>query len=97
MQGLTLEQLGERIVLEDSDGSEKMGVAGNTVWRWENEQWRLDNIKISAIAHALNLENPEDLQRPPGRKSIDAMLASESDEMVKSVADFLASMKKQAS
>lgn len=96
-QGLTLEQLGGRVVLEAPDGSEKIGVAENTIWRWENEQWRLDNIKVAALAHALGLENSEDLQRPPGRRSIDAMLHGESNEMVKSVADLIDQMKKRAS
>lgn len=64
-RGLTLDQLANRI-----------GVAENTVWRWENEQHRLNPEKIAALAHHLDLE-PEELWQPPTanpRPSLDSLL-----------------------
>lgn len=52
----------------------RMDVSRTTVWRWANEQWRLDPGKMEALATAIGLDSPIDLYRPPERPSIDAIL-----------------------
>ena len=51
----------------------RLEVSRETVWRWENEQHRLNPGKIAAYADALGIE-PEQLFGPPGRPSADALL-----------------------
>jgi transcriptional regulator with XRE-family HTH domain len=56
--------------LNDAALGRLMGVSATTVWRWRNEQHRLDPEKIAAIADALGLEDARDLFRPPARPGI---------------------------
>lgn len=75
-QGLTLEQLGGRV-----------GVERNTIWRWENDQRQVTPSKAEALADALGLEHWTDLTRPPGVRSLDAMLADQPDDIRETVLD----------
>lgn len=85
-QGLTLDQLGGRL-----------GVERNTVWRWETHQDRLNPSKMAAIADALGLDSWTDLARPPGRTSLDAMLADQPDDVRATVVDIVARLTRRAS
>lgn len=75
--------------LKDADIANRVepNVAPVTVWRWRKEQWRLDPEKIAALAHAIGLEGPEDLYRPPGRESIDAALREAPEAVYEAVRD----------
>lgn len=84
-RGLTLEQLGGRC-----------GVERNTVWRWENQQHRLNPIKQAQIAEALDLA-PEELWHPPPRRSLDAMVKDESEDVQAMAADIVSRLVKRAS
>lgn len=85
-RGLSLEAMGGRL-----------GVEKNTVWRWENEQHRLNPGKQAHIAHALDLE-VTDLFRPPSsRLSIDALLRDAPDDVFEDVTDLVKRFLKRAS
>lgn len=64
-----------------------LGVSRTTVWRWANEQWRLDPGKIEALADAIGLDSPVDLYRPPGRESIDGVLGNATEEVYQATLD----------
>jgi transcriptional regulator with XRE-family HTH domain len=85
-QGLSLEQMAGR-----------MNVERNTIWRWEKEQHRLNPDKIAEIADALGLDHWTDLARPPGIRSLDAMLAGQSSEVRDTVIDIVARLTRKAS
>lgn len=72
--------------LSDIDLAGRLDTSRTTVWRWRNEQWRLDPAKIAALASAMNLE-PVDLYRLPGRESIDAQLKDAPTEVYEAVRD----------
>jgi transcriptional regulator with XRE-family HTH domain len=74
----------------------RIGVARNTIWRWKTEQHRLNPEKIAALATALDLQ-PEDLWRPPGRQSIDAVLAESPDDLYATAFDIVTRLAKRAS
>lgn len=78
-QGLTLDQLAGRV-----------GVERNTIWRWENDQRQVTPEKAGALADALGLPDWTDLTRPPGVRSIDAMLADQSDDIREIALDIVA-------
>lgn len=59
--------------LSDQQAATKLGVNRETVWRWQEEQHRLDPQKILQIADVCGVE-PGDLWRMPGFRSIDKML-----------------------
>lgn len=83
-RGLTLKELGARIRTHRSPD----GVDANTVWRWENEQNRLNAEKLATIADALSLADPDALLRPPGaRESLDALLKDADDDTFNDVVD----------
>lgn len=84
--GLTLDQLGGRLDVER-----------NTIWRWENEPDRLNPSKMEALADALGLDSWTDLARPPGRTSLDAMLADQPDDVRATVVDIVARLTRRAS
>lgn len=77
-QGLSLEQLATRLNVER-----------NTIWRWEKEQHRLNLEKMGDIAYALGFDHWTELARPPGDRSIDAMLAGQSDDTKDIVVDIV--------
>jgi transcriptional regulator with XRE-family HTH domain len=66
----------------------RIGVERQTVNRWMKEQSRLRPDKIAAIARALDME-PEELNRPPSRPSLDAILKDASDDDVKEAAKMI--------
>lgn len=74
--GLTLEQVAGRV-----------GVERNTIWRWENDQRQVTPDKAAALADALSLPDWTDLTRPPGVRSIDAMLADQPADIRDTVLD----------
>lgn len=57
-----------------------LGIERESVYRLERELWRVNSEKQAAYAEGLGLE-PEDLWRPPGAPSLDAMVATASDEL----------------
>lgn len=65
--------------LTDTSLGKKFGVTRTTVWRWRNEQWRLDPMKIADLAEKMGI-SPQDLYRPPRRQSIDAVMQDASDD-----------------
>ena len=67
-----------------------------TVWRWVKEQDRLNPSKMAEIAHALDLEI-EELFRPPPRRSLDAMLKDQSEDIQDMAADIVSRLIKRAS
>ena len=75
-QGLTLDQLAGRV-----------GVERNTIWRWENDQRQVTPDKAAALADALSLSDWTDLTRPPGIRSLDAMLADQPADIRETVLD----------
>jgi transcriptional regulator with XRE-family HTH domain len=46
--------------LNDRKIGDYVGVAQPTVWRWRNEQWRLNPKTIALVAEAMGIK-PEDL------------------------------------
>jgi transcriptional regulator with XRE-family HTH domain len=83
-----------RLTLDQVAG--RVGVARNTIWRWENEQKRLDPYKTKAYADALGIE-PEDLWHYPPQRSIDGMLRNASPEVRQTASDMIAVLTKRAS
>ena len=53
--------------------ADRVETSRETVWRWENEQHRLNPEKIGLYAAALGIP-PEQLFYPPARESADAHL-----------------------
>ncbi len=74
----------------------RLDVERNTIWRWENEQHRLNPDKIAALAAAFDIE-PSELWGPPGRRSIDAMLADAPDDLRDTAADIVSRLTKRVS
>jgi transcriptional regulator with XRE-family HTH domain len=84
-RGLSLEQVGGRL-----------GVEKNTVWRWENEQHRLNPGKQAELAYALGIEAIDLWFLPPGR-SLDAMLKDEPSDVRSMAVDIVSRLIKRAS
>jgi transcriptional regulator with XRE-family HTH domain len=74
--------------LSDEKLANRLGVARETVFRWRKEQHRLNPDKIAAIANALDIE-PEDLWRPPGRESLDAIVKDAPPELQATAIDIV--------
>lgn len=74
--------------LSDERAADRIGVARQTVYRWRTEQWRLDPEKIAQLAAALDIE-PEQLWRPPGHQSLDAIIEGASPELRDTAADIV--------
>jgi transcriptional regulator with XRE-family HTH domain len=53
--------------------ADRVETSRETIWRWENEQHRLNPEKIGLYATALGIQ-PEQLFFPPGRESADSHL-----------------------
>ncbi len=66
-----------------------------TIHRWRKEQHRLNPAKIAALAHVLDLE-PEELFRPPGRRSLDAIVKGSDSNTQDMIYDIVARMAKKA-
>ena len=79
----------------------KMKLNRTTVWRWVTEQHRLTPAKQKALADALDIE-PEELWRPPPgggpppRRSLDAMIHNQPDEIRDMAADIVSRLIKRA-
>lgn len=84
-RGLTVEALAGRV-----------GVARETIWRWENEQHRLNPSKIAQLADALGVE-PEELWRLPQRASLDALLKDAPDDLHETALDIVRRLTRRAS
>lgn len=74
--------------LNDEKVAGKIGVHRETVWRWRQEQNRLNPDKISDLAVALDCE-PEELWRPPGRPSLDSIVKDAPAELQATAADIV--------
>lgn len=88
-RGLNYESLGRR-----------MDKGRTTVWRWAQEQHRLRPEKQAAIAHALGLEGPDDLWRPPSpktRPSLDNMVRDVPDDLHETIVDVVSRLARRAS
>lgn len=68
-RGLSAEQLADEI-----------GVTRQTVYKWIDEQHRIDLPKLSQIAKALNTSVPKLFRLPSTRDSIDEFMAHFSDD-----------------
>lgn len=55
--------------------ADKLGIERESVYRLEREPWRVNSEKQAQFADALGLE-PEELWRPPGTTSLDAIIKS---------------------
>lgn len=77
--------------LNDEKVGNRIGVDRATVFRWRKEQHRLNPEKISALAEALDLE-PQELWRPPGRPSLDALVKNSSDDVLNMAFDIVKRM-----
>jgi len=82
--------------LSDETMAGRLGVARETVWRWANQQHRLNPEKIAALAYALDIE-PEDLWHMPTRRSVDAILKDVTDEMHETAVDIVQRLTRRAS
>lgn len=78
----------EALKISDEKLAGRLGVARETVWRRYTQQNRLNPNKIAEIANALGLES-EDLYRPPGVRSLDAMLKGVDEDTRKLAADLV--------
>ena len=74
--------------LSDQTLGDRMDVSRQTVYRWRTDQKRLDPFKIAALAAALDRE-PEELWRPPARRSLDAILKAATDDQLSDAIDFV--------
>lgn len=72
----------------------KLGIERESVYRLEREQWRVNTDKQAEMATALGLE-PEDLWKPPGTISLDAIVKSKPDDFKEMAADVLRRMVKE--
>jgi transcriptional regulator with XRE-family HTH domain len=66
--------------LNDEKVGNRIGVDRATVHRWRKQQHRLNPEKIAGLATALDLE-PEELFRPPDRRSLDALVKDAPDDV----------------
>jgi len=76
-KGLSVEKVADRV-----------GVSRESVWRWENQQHRLNPGKIKALADAIGC-NPEDFWRLPARPSLDAMVKDLDDDTYELTVDLV--------
>jgi transcriptional regulator with XRE-family HTH domain len=88
---LYIEEWFETRGLNDEKVGNRIGVDRATVFRWRKEQHRLNPQKIAALAEALDIE-PEELWRPPSRRSLDALIKDAPDEVVDMAFDVLKRM-----
>lgn len=84
------EWFAERGVNDEKVGN-RLGRDRATIFRWRKEQHRLNPDKIAALAKALDLE-PEELWRPPARRSLDALVKDSSDDVVSMAFDIVKRM-----
>lgn len=75
--------------IDDKRLAERLDVDRVTVTRWRKDEDRLDPSKMSAIAEALDLDDPRELFSPPDRPSLDAIVAGASAEIQDTAADIV--------
>ena len=68
--------------------AEKLGIERESVYRLEREPWRVNSEKQADFAAALGIE-PEELWRPPGVTSLDAIVKLASPEIRAMAADIV--------
>lgn len=66
----------------------RLGIERESVLRLEREPWRVNSEKQAAYAAALELA-PEDLWRPPGRPSLDAMVETAPQDIQEMATDLV--------
>jgi len=66
----------------------RLDIERESVYRLEREPWRVNSEKQAAYAAALDIE-PEDLWRPPGTPSLDALISSAPDDLKAMAADIV--------
>jgi transcriptional regulator with XRE-family HTH domain len=74
----------------------RLGIERESLLRLERELHRVNSEKQAAYAHALDME-PEDLWRPPGNPSIDAMVHDAPENVRSMVVDIVRRMVGKAS
>lgn len=74
--------------VSDQDAAEKLGVSRETVWRWANEQNRLNPQKILRLADLCGIE-PGDFWHVPGVRSVDSILRGAPDDIRETAADIV--------
>lgn len=68
--------------------AEKLKIERESVYRLERELWRVNSEKQAEWAHALGIE-PEDLWKPPGTVSLDAIVRAAPDHVKAMAADIV--------
>lgn len=66
----------------------RLGIERESVYRLEREPWRVNGDKQAAWAYALGIE-PAALWSPPGRPSLDAMIAEAPQDVQDMAADIV--------
>lgn len=66
----------------------RLGIERESVYRLEREHWRMNPEKQIGYADALGIE-PEDLWRPPGTPSLDALVSNAPEELKIMAADIV--------
>lgn len=87
-QHLYIEEWMDHRDLTDEKLANRLGVARETVTRWRGQQHRLNPGKIAALAAALDCE-PEQLWRPPGHLSLDAIVKDAPADLQATAADIV--------
>lgn len=74
----------------------RLGIERESVYRLEREPRRMNAEKQAAYAYALGIE-PEELWRPPGRPSLDAIISAAPDDVADMAADIVRRLVSRAS
>jgi transcriptional regulator with XRE-family HTH domain len=68
--------------------AEMLGIERESVYRLERQPWRVNSAKQADWAQALGIE-PEELWRPPGAVSLDALVRTAPDDVKAMAADIV--------
>jgi transcriptional regulator with XRE-family HTH domain len=93
---LYLDQWFEYRGLNDEKVAARIGVDRTTVWKWRNNQSRLDPDKIAALAEALDCKPEQLWQLPPRaeRPSVDALLQDAPDDVVRKAVEMISILRR---
>jgi len=80
----------------DQDAADKLGTTRETVWRWANEQHRLNPQKIRRLADICGIE-PGDFWHLPGIRSVDSILRGAPDDVREIAADIVSRLVRKKS
>jgi transcriptional regulator with XRE-family HTH domain len=86
---LYIEEWMQKQGVNDESLGLRLGRSRTTVWRWRQEQHRLNPQKIAELAYGLDIQ-PDQLWRLPpsdARPSVDLILREAPDEFVKHFAE----------